>query len=192
MAKYEKVFCFHCEAEIRPTDLECPHCGRARTAPPCPQCRHRVTQTMDQRIYFPQENGRYPWHRNWDGRCENCGLEFVARLRVAAGHHTFHNRDLGELAERARSEGEAAFAGQSRIEIRGGESVHMECDDWNYQPTIEVRIEREAAANFGVDEGLAKEVRFEMTAEEWRAVIDHLQGPLRVLLERKSWSRDTT
>ena len=139
-----------------------------------------------------QENGRYPWHKDWDGRCANCGFEFVAHLRILSGHHTFFNGDMGDLAERVRAEGEAAFAGHSRIEIRGGESVHMACDDWNYQPTIEVRIVRDTAANYGVDEGLAKEIRFEMTAEEWRAIAEQLQGPLSVLLQRQSWSRDTT
>lgn len=78
------------------------------------------------------------------------------------------------------------YAGFSRLQIRGGESLHLMCDAWDYQPTIEVRIQRAAAANKGDPENsLARETRVVMTVAEWRAVMENLQGPLRVLMERK-------
>ncbi|MEW6207724.1 MAG: hypothetical protein AB1631_05110 [Acidobacteriota bacterium] len=79
------------------------------------------------------------------------------------------------------------------MEIRAGENVYSMLDDWDYQPTIEVTIRHAVASNMNAPgSGLGKEERIVMTTEEARALIDELQGRLRILMERKKWSRDTT
>ena len=81
----------------------------------------------------------------------------------------------------------------SEMEIRAGESVYSMLDDWDYQPTIEVKIRRAVASNMSATSGgLSKEERIVMTPEEARALIEELQGRLRILMERRKWSRDTT
>jgi hypothetical protein len=89
--------------------------------------------------------------------------------------------------------GRNPLAGLSRLEIRPGESIHMVCDDWDYQPTIEVHVRRTSAANMADPaRSLTKETHIVMTPAAWQAIIDCLQGPLRVLMHRRPWSRDTT
>jgi len=89
--------------------------------------------------------------------------------------------------------GRNPLAGPSRLEIRPGESIHMVCDDWDYQPTIEVHVRRTSAANMADPaRSLTKETHIVMTPAAWQAIIDCLQGPLRVLMHRRPWSRDTT
>jgi hypothetical protein len=158
-----------------------------------------VTDARDRRAYYKNENGRYAWHYAWDGRCKSCGYDFTARLRVTTGHLLFFEALKGgidETIERLKSEGrdeEGLRFGESEVEIRGSESVYVMLDDWDYQPTIEVKIRRAVASNMNAPGGgLGKEERIVMTPEEARAVIEQLQGPLSILMERKKWSRDTT
>ncbi len=191
-----EIRCFHCEKPIADAEAACPHCGRSRLAPRCPRCGGLVSPERDKHVYYADENGYYPWHHAWDGRCASCGFEFVARLVIETGHAPFlASNDHHAQIEQWKAEPTLShpFAGFSRLEIRGAESVHMVCDLWDYQPTIEVRIQRAVAANAGEPAGsLTKEARVVMTLAEWRAVIENLQGPLRVLMERKPWTRDTT
>jgi hypothetical protein len=82
---------------------------------------------------------------------------------------------------------------ESVLQIRGTESVHMDCDYWDYQPAIEVQIKRAVAANAGPPgEGLTEQVSVTLTPEEWNTVFEQLHGPLQILMQRRKWSRDTT
>ncbi len=194
-----EVRCFECEEPIQESFVACPYCGAARLAPPCPECGKPVTQARNKRAYYHSENGRYPWHYAWDGRCQNCGLEFAARVSLSTGHLLFFEALKGgieETLEKLKREGrdaESLRVGESEMEIRAGESVYSMLDDWDYQPTIEVKIRRAVASNMSATSGgLSREERMVMTPEEARALIEELQGRLRILMERKKWSRDTT
>lgn len=193
--------CVQCERPVRAEEDACPACGEPRIAPPCPRCGKPVSRARDARSYFARENGAYRWHSDWNGICVECGFPFVARLELATGHDggiPAVRQRLESLRNAGKTQQEIDAAlqqplGHSRIEVHGGESVFTYCDDWDHQPTIIVEIERAAEARGGAPgEGLTRKARIEMTPAEWQAVIEQLQGPLRVLLERKPWRRDTT
>jgi hypothetical protein len=193
-----EVRCFHCEEPIQDSFVACPYCGASRVAPCCPECGKPVTEARDKRAYYHSENGRYPWHYAWDGRCRNCGVEFASRLSIATGHLLFFEalkggiEDTLEKLKREGRDAESLREGASEMEIRAGEGVYSMLDDWDYQPTIEVTIRRAVASNMNAPSGLSKEERIVLTTEEARALIEELQGRLRILMERKKWSRDTT
>ena len=67
----------------------------------------------------------------------------------------------------------------------------MACDDWDHQPAIEVQVRRATASNCS-DEGLPEHSFITMTIGEWNTIFEQLQGPLKPLMERRPWSRDTT
>jgi hypothetical protein len=81
----------------------------------------------------------------------------------------------------------------------------MKFDEWDCQPTIRVvvkrkcggegdwRVHSELEENNGEPEsGLLPEAGIELNPQEWAAVIEQLQGPLKILMERKPWHYDTT
>jgi hypothetical protein len=180
-----EVRCLDCDAPVKQEQAFCSRCGARLLAPPCLHCGQPVTRDRNLRAFYPEENGRYPWHVRWDGRCCACGHQYSARLKVRSGHYSFY--DL------AREEPGATppFSGHSEVEIRGDESVYTCYDEWDHRPTLEIRIRRRLPHNVG-SSGLQAEERLTLTAEEWQALRAELEGPLRLLLLRRPWSRDTT
>jgi hypothetical protein len=187
-----RIFCHSCSKPVGESDSECPNCGVSRIAPPCPKCGRPVTNLKSKRAYYRDENGTYPWHYCWDGRCAGCGFEFAVRFEIETGHHTFFITDKGQIKKVIENGNQNPFAGMSSMEIRGDESIYMAFDEWDYQPTIEVRVKRLVAANMETPGALSKEERIVMTIKEWEAIIAQLQGPLKILMERRPWNRDTT
>jgi hypothetical protein len=116
-------------------------------------------------------------------------------VRLNTGHRALVRspRRLEEITL-ARTEGYIdPLAGESVVEVEPGESIRVEADQWDYQPTVEVRVRRGLAASQGEVPGALHTVeRIVLTPEECYALLEQLQGPLAVLLERRKWSRDTT
>jgi hypothetical protein len=189
------TYCLACESPVPPDDAFCPACGVRRQAPPCPECREPLTNRKDGRRFYHTENGTYPWHLGWDGHCVHCGHHLAAQVRLNTGHRALVRspRRLEEITL-ARTEGYIdPLAGESVVEVEPGESIRVEADQWDYQPTVEVRVRRGLAASQGEVPGALHTVeRIVLTPEECYALLDQLQGPLAVLLERRKWSRDTT
>ena len=184
------ALCYHCDTPLNGKST-CPHCGISCVAPLCTGCGKPVSATMDHRQSLAEGNGKIAWNSQWDGRCAACGTEFASSVNVRTGHHTFFVSNDEKLREEFQLND--AFDGQSMVRIRGTESVYAACDNWEFLPAIEVKVRRAVAANAGNEgEGLAKEVSVTMTLEEWNAVFEQLLGPLRVLVQRRKWSRDTT
>jgi hypothetical protein len=174
-----RIGCFDCERPVAAEDDVCPHCGASRLAPPCPRCGRPVSRTRSVRAWYEDENGRYPWHHDWDGRCAHCGFEIHVRAELESGHASL-------LATRGGPT-------HAEVEVRGGESVWTAFDAWDYRPTIVIRVRRPVPANRSPEgEGLRSEERITLTPEEWRFVSEQLSGPLRLLLDRRPWDRDTT
>jgi hypothetical protein len=164
-----------CEKPVGESDASCPHCGVSRLAPPCPHCGKPVSKALEMRAWLKEESGHYPWHARWDRRCASCGFEFARRLKLPSGHAHFG------------STGEAALA------VEAGESAYSVFDFWDHLPTVTVSVRRASPRSDGKPLGdLPGEQQITLTPEEWRAVIDQLEGPLKPLLERRRWSRDTT
>ncbi|MGO8813062.1 MAG: hypothetical protein ACLQVG_00135 [Terriglobia bacterium] len=186
----QDALCYHCEKPLDGKSI-CPRCGVSAVAPLCPSCGKPVSLRLDHKQPFAEGNGKVAWNSDWDGRCVACGTEFVSTVRVRAGHHTFFVSGDEKLREEFQLN--EAFDGQSIVQIRGAESVYTACDNWEFLPAIEVHVKRAVAANAGeTGEGLAKEVSVTMTLEEWNAVFEQLLGPLRALVQRRKWTRDTT
>jgi hypothetical protein len=162
------IRCFACDGQIEHIAANCPHCGVLRLAPDCQQCNKPVTDWQDKR--FLNSFSIYTWNSGWDGRCKHCGLEFQAKLDIKTGHHWF---DRGPSSE---------------IRISGNESrTTVFLDFWQHLPTIEISIDRLVPGG-----KLAKEEKITLTLEEFEAIAKQLEGSLRVLSERKTWSEDTT
>ncbi len=88
---------------------------------------------------------------------------------------------------------ENPWAGGSLIEISAGDSLNLNFDCWDLQPTVRVHVSRLSSANRESSQfDLAKNETIVMTVHEWKAVIEQLSGPLSILLERSGWNRDTT
>ena len=186
----EEALCYHCEKPLNGKNT-CPRCGVSCVAPLCPGCSKPVSLTLDHKQSFAEGNGKVAWNSDWDGRCVACGREFASTIRVRTGHHTFFVRGDEKLQEEFQLDD--TFDGQSIVRIRGTESVYADCDNWEFLPAIEVKVRRAVGANAGEkDERLTKEVSVTMTLEEWNAVFEQLLGPLRVLVQRRKWTRDTT
>lgn len=191
----ETIACFYCEQPVESSDVACRHCGRSYLAPACPQCGQPVSDQRSERAIYSHRHGSYAWNHDWNGQCQACGHEFAANLKLRTGHTIFFTPRREEIARELANAPASSqpFAGISELMIRGGESVYMECDEWDHQPTIELIIRREVAANCGgPDAGLYAHDRIAMTPDEWAAVIAQLQGPLSVLMKREPWSEDTT
>lgn len=187
-----QLYCFHCEAEIKPADNFCSKCGVTLTAPPCPLCGEFVSAAKDRRIFYHAENGYYPWHYSWDERCQSCHHHFTSSLEVASGHHLgFSGVSIDDLIKAAEP-GTDPFQAKVIIEISAGESIRSAFDDWDYRPTIHISISRKVAANMESKGSLSKQESFSLTKEEFEAIKRELEGPLAVLFERKPWRRDTT
>lgn len=87
---------------------------------------------------------------------------------------------------------EQAYAGKTTVDIAMEQSVFMAYDAWDYQPTIAVSLKRWQPANHDGDGALKGHETFVLTPTEWRAIAEQLNGPLKILLERQPWTRDTT
>lgn len=174
--------CFDCGKPVG-SESFCPYCGVSRVAPPCPHCGKPVTRAKNQR----DQLDRYAWNSRWDGRCGECGFEFATTTQIQTGHHTFFQGPLPAEFHLDQND----HSGQSIVRIRGMESVHMAFDDWDHQPVIEVQVRRATASNCH-DEGLPEHSFITMTIGEWNTIFEQLQGPLKPLMERRPWSRDTT
>lgn len=162
------VRCFACDGQIEHIAANCPHCQVSRLAPNCPQCNKPVTEWQDKK--FLNSLSVYTWNSAWDGRCKHCGLEFETAIELKTGHHWF---DRGPSSE---------------IKISGNESsTTVFLDYWQHVPTIEIKVERLVPGG-----KLAKEEKIILTLEEFEAIAKQLQGTLSPLLERKTWSEDTT
>ena len=185
------IRCFDCDQPVS-GGTACSHCGASRVAPPCPHCGKPVSRALNQSIPnggFADWTGirdRCAWNAGWDRRCGGCGMEFSAKVKVATGHAAFPDgpADPEFDAESAR------LSGQSMVRIDAGESVYMRFDFWDHQPVVSVHVKR--AADTRSEGTLSKEATIAMTVEEWRTILDKLNGPLRPLLQRRAWSRDTT
>ena len=179
----------HCSQPFQGEE-KCPHCGVSCAAPPCPRCGQPVSRTRNHRESSPCL-AEIAWNSHWGGACAHCGLNFESTLRLLTGHPAWHARGDGKGQEEFQLE--TPMACESILQIRGAESTSMALDDWDFQPTIEVRIKRAVADGGGkTGGGLDKEVVVTMTPEEWDAVFKQLHGPLRLLMQRRIWSRDTT
>lgn len=122
------TFCVACNKPVGDTDATCSHCGVSRQAPLCPHCGAHVSDALDHRNFYLDENGYYPWHEAWDAHCQGCGFAFSARLQLACGHTTFFD----ERSERPPSpDVKDPNGGRSIIEIDGGESVFVRSDEWD-------------------------------------------------------------
>jgi hypothetical protein len=152
-----------------------------KSAPSCPRCGKPVSEALNQSVPshgFPEWTGirdHLTWNTKWDGKCAGCGVEFRTSLQIESGHH-------GPASSAAR---------RSIVHVRGGESVHMAFDFWDHQPVIAIEVERSEPGNAGDDE-LPARSNILLTIEEWKALREQLEGPLKPLLERRAWSRDTT
>lgn len=185
-------YCFYCEAQIKPADNFCASCGNSLVAPKCPFCGELVSTTKDKRIFYHAENGHYPWHYTWDERCQHCHHHFSSTQTIASGHHLFFSGISPEELQKMAEAGADTYEGKVEIKITAGESIHTAFDDWDYRPTINIKITRQARANVESDGALLKEESISMTKEEFEAIKTQLEGPLAVLFQRKAWSRDTT
>lgn len=162
------INCFACNEKVGHTESTCSHCGVERLAPNCPQCNKPVADWQDKRFFG--DLNVYVWNSDWNGYCKHCGLVFEANLDVKTGHYWF---DRGPSSE---------------IKITGNESsTTVLLDFWQHLPTIEVKINRLVPGG-----KLAKEEKITLTIAEFEAIKEQLQGPLQVLMQRKSWSEDTT
>jgi hypothetical protein len=187
-----KFTCPSCEAGLTRDDRECPRCGDTRSAPACPRCSRPVSNARSVRAWFENENGLYPWHYTWNGKCVNCGFEFVVETEITTGHpRPFTLEDPGQT--RFSPDPNNRFAGRSRIRITPGESIHTALDEWDYEPTVQIEIERAVPGNVDSQSGsLAKSDRIVLTAAEWETIKKELEGPLGVLFRRRKYNRDTT
>jgi len=185
-----EALCYHCDKPLEGKSI-CPRCGVSCVAPLCPSCGKPVSLTLDHQEPSAGGNGKVAWNTHWDGHCVACGMEFASTVRVRSGHHTFFVSGDEKLREEFQLND--AFDGQSIVQVRGSESVYAVSDNWEFLPAIEVHVKRAVSANAGEKgEGLAKEVSVTMTLEEWNAVFEQLLGPLRVLVQRRKWTKDTT
>jgi hypothetical protein len=193
-----KQCCMECEKEVSDSDNFCASCGIRRAAPDCPECGKPVTTAKDARVRFNYENGRYPWHFGWTGKCINCNFDFSARLLILSGHEIFfseHAHAIRQDAERnpGKYTNEKEFyAGRTNIDISMAQSVFSAYDYWDYQPTITFSLKRWRDANLESEGALKQYETFALTPAEWRALSEQLNGPLKVLLARQPWNRDTT
>jgi hypothetical protein len=181
--------CISCKNPVAEEDT-CPHCGVSRSAPLCPRCGKPVSGKRDRKPWETR-GGLEVWSSRWKGACEHCGEDFAARLNLVTGHNTFFSRDeVRANFQTLRREG------RSVLEISGGESTFMACDDWDVQPVIHIRVTRADGGNMGespkMEGNLEEEASISLTHEECRAICAQLDGPLRILLARKPWSKDTT
>ncbi len=189
----EETNCIHCEKPVGFEDNICPHCKANRTAPACPKCNQPVTDVRDAMQIFPDERGHYPWHCQWNYRCLHCNFEFATTIALATGHQTFFSRDENQQDWAEEMKKENPWAGGSLIEISAGDSLNLNFDCWDLQPTVRVHVSRLSSANRESSQfDLAKNETIVMTVHEWKAVIEQLSGPLSILLERSGWNRDTT
>ena len=193
-----KVCCIKCNKEVEEKDNFCASCGAKRAAPDCTKCGVPVTTAKDARVRYHSENGYYPWHFGWDGTCINCDFDYSARIVVTGGHNLFFSEHAKAIIDDAKenpdkfASSEDAFAGKTNIDIGMDQSVFMECDDWDYQPTIVFSLKRWQKANSDDAGALKSFETFTLTPKEWFAISEQLNGPLRVLLARQPWRRDTT
>jgi hypothetical protein len=193
-----KQTCIKCDAEVADNDNFCAKCGTKRCAPECTKCGEQVTTAKDARVRYHSENGSYPWHFGWDGKCIHCGFEFSAQIIARGGHNLFFSEHAQAIVEELTAhpekfpDSEKIWEGKTTINIGMDQSVLMDYDAWDYQPTIAFSLMRWREANPADPSSLKKIETFALTPKEWFAIAEQLNGPLGVLLARQPWSRDTT
>jgi hypothetical protein len=157
------ITCYECGRPARGED-RCPYCNAVRTAPACPHCGKPISPARNQDM----ATYHYAWNAGWDGRCAECGFEFKASLQLRTGHDPSTGLPGPAL---------------SIVQIHGSESEHADLDLWDRVPVVGVRVQRaEGSSN---EWGLPRESQVVLTIEEWQAVFDQLQGPLKPLMERR-------
>lgn len=188
--------CLECTCEVRPDDDHCSACGVKRVAPLCTQCGQHVSRYKDE---FHDWNS-YSWNCGWDGTCESCGFLYASRLTVRTGHSShFGQQELAQIMRlivegKVDPEDKELWAGTSVINLTMGDSLYVETDAWDYQPTIVIHIRRRTGGDDEQYEGgaLRKEAEVALTPSEWHAIREEMDTKLGVLLARKRWTRDTT
>lgn len=185
--------CHACQKPLAEGLAQCPNCEAKLGVPDCPECGKPVANA-ESRKSTPSYRVDPSWNTDWDGRCVSCGHEFAARVELRTGHHTFFENQLANEPRGARPAAHDLYSGVSQLEICGGESVYMRCDEWDHQPTIEISVRRAVAANAGSRNrgALEQNTRVTLTHAECLELVRQLAGPLAVLLRREPWSEDTT
>ena len=82
------------------------------------------------------------------------------------------------------------LAGSTKIRIELGESHLSEYEHADTQATIVISFDRAQDCTHDAPGGLLGNASIALTVEEWRALSEQLNGPLKVLLERKPYSTD--
>lgn len=181
--------CFECRSEVPADGGECPCCHVSFAVPPCPACRHPVAHAPEPAtaLYAPS------WNTDWCQQCVHCGHEFQATVRLQTGHCGPASVQPEESAAIRNGDRGGPLCAHTEIAISGRESIFMELDSWDFQPTIQIQIYRSRPGNSGnVESRLRNEETLNLSVSECLEIIGQLQGPLRVLMQRLPSWRDST
>jgi hypothetical protein len=179
--------CYRCGELVSIESPNCPRCQSDFGVPDCTQCGHPVASPSEDCTPFCFST----WNTEWPSRCAHCGFEYSATTRIPTGHS-------GSPATLSASDSTAPpfvaqHQGQSELSIAGGESIHMQYDFWDHQPTVEIHVTRQEAGNCNEERTrLQTQERIQLTVAECLEVLRQLQGSLSPLLKRQPWWRDTT
>lgn len=168
--KLRIIKCFQCGKYVRHTDPTCPNCGVDRKAPRCPSCHKPVTEWVQMEGLSQLDT--YVWNSRWEGVCCHCGHEFKAEIKTLPQGFAFGSKidDACDV-----------------VELGISEQVAMPLPDcWEVTPVLEIHVKRGRPGVEPVEEKVS------LTIDEVKALMDQLSGPLRILLQMRAWSRDTT
>lgn len=163
--------CMHCGQPLNVQARICPTCGADRAAPACISCGHLVSSRLGAWVFDDSWNGHQPWNTQWDGHCEHCGAsqEPVLDVRSDVPDGTSSNM-------RFLSSYDSTFAHDLMLET----------------PTVTIEIARVLSPHWCDGRSLPESVTVTLTHDELRTLVDAMNGPLSVLMARKSISKDVT
>lgn len=181
--------CFECWSEVPADGKECPLCHVSFAAPACPSCHSAVAHAPEPVTALNAPS----WNTDWEQQCVHCGHEFQATVCLKTGHCGPFSVGPEESFAVRNGDRSGPFCAQTEISISGGNSIYMEYDSWDFQPTIQIQIRRSRPGNSGnVESRLGIEETIHLTVSECHAILRQLQGPLRILMQRLPSWRDTT